>query len=276
MEDDAFDAALIGAAFRLAGERGWSRVSVATAAREAGLDLARARLRFPGQVAVLMKFGRMADRAALVTAQAEGAGTGSIRDRLFELLMRRFDVLQEHRAGVEALMRSLPARPGLALLLAVATQRSMGWMLEAAGGEATGPLGLLRAKALVGVWLWATRAWMRDTGEDLSATMAALDTALSRAEQAAHMCERGHAPAAPEPAPAEPAKAATPAAQPPSAPPTSAPPTSAPPPPMPTVAAAAYTRPPYTSAPHTTPPYPPSASSPPEGDTHGQEPEDPT
>ncbi len=190
MEDDAFDTALIGAAFRLAGERGWSRVAVAGAAREAGLDLARARLRFPGMLAVLLKFARMVDRVALVTAPADGAGTGSVRDRLFELLMRRFDVLQEHRAGVEALLRYLPTRPGLALLLARATERSMGWMLEAAGADATGPVGHLRAKALAGVWLWAVRAWARDGSEDLAATMAALDTALGRAEQAATMCGR--------------------------------------------------------------------------------------
>jgi ubiquinone biosynthesis protein COQ9 len=259
MEDDAFDAALIGAAFRLAGDRGWSRVSVAAAAREAGLDLARARLRFPGQVAVLMKFGRMADRAALVTAQAEGAGTGSVRDRLFELLMRRFDVLQEHRAGVEALMRSLPARPGLALLLAGATQRSMGWMLEAAGVEATGPLGQLRAKALVGVWLWAARAWMRDNSADLSATMAALDTALTRAEQVGRMCERGHAQAHAEPGPAEPAHAEPAHAGHGETSGQAAP------------APSAHAEPPFASPPLASP----YAASPTEGDTHGPEPENP-
>jgi ubiquinone biosynthesis protein COQ9 len=263
MEDDAFDAALIGAAFRLAGERGWARVSVAAAAREAGLDLARARLRFPGQVAVLMKFGRMADRAALVTAQAEGAGTGSVRDRLFELLMRRFDVLQEHRAGVEALMRSLPARPGLALLLAGATQRSMGWMLEAAGVEATGPLGQLRAKALVGVWLWAARAWMHDTSADLSATMAALDTALSRAEQVGRMCVRGQAgphaePAAPG-AHAQPVKTDAPAGPAPSATVPSA------------TASSGHAGPPFATPPFASP----YASPPTEGETHGPEPENP-
>ncbi len=226
MEDDAFDTALIGSAFRLAGERGWSHVSVAAAAREGGLDLARARLRFPGQIAVLIKFGRMADRAALVTAGAAGAGTGSVRDRLFELLMRRFDVLQEHRAGVEALLRSLPARPGLALLLGAATERSMGWMLEAAGGDSTGPLGLLRTKALTGVWLWAARAWMRDGSEDLSATMAALDAALSRAEQAARMCGRRMGTfAGPDAEPPSAAHTQPAHAEPEAAPPTASPPT---------------------------------------------------
>lgn len=197
MDDDAFDTALIGAAFRLAGERGWSRVSVAAAARAAGLDLARARLRFPGEGTLLLKFGRMADRAALVTVQ--GAAEATLRDRLFELLMRRFDVLQEHRPGVEALLRALPSLPDLALLLTRATERSMGWMLDAAEAESDpgaqearhGAWRRLRTKGLLGVWLWATRAWMRDGSEDLAATMAALDAALTRAEQVARLCDRG-------------------------------------------------------------------------------------
>lgn len=199
MDNEPFDTALIGAAFRLAGERGWSRVSIAAAAREAGLDLARARRRFPGRITLLLRFGRLADATAL--AGATTAGEGSIRDRLFDLLMRRFDALQANRAGVEALMRVLPMRPGLALLLARATERSMAWMLEAAGGDATGPVGRLRAKALCGVWLWALHAWQRDTSEDLAATMAALDAALNRAERLARM--GGHR-TTPEPEPATP------------------------------------------------------------------------
>ena len=61
----------------------------------------------------------------------------------------------------------------------------MRWMLEAAGIPARGVRGELRVKGLVAVWLWTIRAWRADDTEDLSATMAALDTALRRAEQAA-------------------------------------------------------------------------------------------
>jgi hypothetical protein len=60
----------------------------------------------------------------------------------------------------------------------------MGWMLEGAGIAARGPRGRLRRKGLLGVWLWTLRVWQRDDSEDLSATMAALDQALARAEQA--------------------------------------------------------------------------------------------
>jgi hypothetical protein len=180
MDKADFDAALVASAFSLAAERGWSGVSVAQAARDADLPLDRARRRFPARCVVLLRFGALADEAALALATNEG----SPRDRLFDILMRRIDFLQRHRAGVLALLRHLPADPPLALALAAANLCSMGWMLEGAGISARGPHGKLRAKGLLAVWLWTLRAWRRDDSEDLSATMAALDQALLRADQA--------------------------------------------------------------------------------------------
>ena len=181
MTDSEFDSTLIAAALQIAADEGWRNVTVVAAARAADLPLAHARERFPGRGAILAKFGRMADQAVLDGDPAEG----SVRDQLFDLLMRRFDALQSHRAGILALMRALPLDPGSALLLACATRRSMRWMLQTAGVPANGLFGELRVKGLVGVWLWALRAWEHDDSEDLTATMAALDTALARAEQAA-------------------------------------------------------------------------------------------
>jgi ubiquinone biosynthesis protein COQ9 len=181
MSDTEFDTALVTAAFRLAGEEGWRDLNVAKAARAAGLSVAEARARFPSRAAILLRFGRLADQAALLDAPDDGP----VRDRLFDLLMRRFDVLQTHRAGVKALMRTLPIDPPTALLLACATRRSMRWMLQGAGITATGTRGALQVRGLLAVWVWGVRAWDRDESEDLSATMAAVDIALQRAERVA-------------------------------------------------------------------------------------------
>lgn len=195
MDDAAFDTALVAAFFRLAAEHGWSRASAAAAARAASLPLDQARARFPSRAAVLIRFGRIADQAALAQAPADG----SVRDKLFDLLMHRFDALQSHRAGVLTLLHALPAEPPTALLLACATRRSMRWMLEAAGCSARGLRGELRVRGLVAVWLWALRAWERDESSDLSGTMAALDAALGRAAQVASWLSGGRG--APEHAP---------------------------------------------------------------------------
>jgi hypothetical protein len=195
MTDDEFDDALIAGAFAITARDGWSAVSVIRAAREADLPLDRARQNFAGRDAILIRFGKRADSRALADAPA----TGPARERLFDLLMRRFDALQAHRPGVLALLKNLPADPGTALLLATATARSMGWMLQAAGIPTTGLSGQLAINALLGVWLYSVRAWQADDTADLSTTMAALDKALARAEQLAGWL--GRTQSAPEPGP---------------------------------------------------------------------------
>lgn len=61
----------------------------------------------------------------------------------------------------------------------------MRWMLDAVGVGTHGLRGELRVRGLVAVWLWTVRTWQRDDSADLSTTMAALDSALHRAESAA-------------------------------------------------------------------------------------------
>jgi ubiquinone biosynthesis protein COQ9 len=193
MTDDEFDAALIAAAFAHGAAEGWRHVSAAAAARRAGLDLATARARFAHPGAILKTFGKHADAYALAAAGDSLAASGeslpgseaSARDRLFDLLLRRFDYHQIHRAGVLALLQSAPLAPGLPLWLGKETLQSMGWMLEGAGLSAKGWRGALRAQGLAAVWVWGTRAWIKDETADLSATMAAVDVALDRASQIA-------------------------------------------------------------------------------------------
>lgn len=199
MSDVDFDSALIAAGFRIAAEEGWRKVSVAAAARGAGVSLAQARERFPSRAHILLRFGSLADQATLRDAHEEG----TVRDRLFDLLMRRFDALQSQREGVKALLRHVPYDPPLAVLLTCATERSMRWMLEAAGQSTSGPAGRLRVKGLMAVWLWGLRAWERDTSEDLSTTMAAVDSALQRAERFANWMSGTKPAPPPPPEPAE-------------------------------------------------------------------------
>ncbi len=188
MDHEKFDQALIQSAMARAEMVGWRRVTVVEAAREAGLPLDEARVRFPMRTTVLLRLGTLADRAALVDDGS--TGTGTVRERLFDLLMRRIDVLQQYRGGVQAVLRSLPFDPPLALLLATATGDSMAWIAAAAGIDTTGLGGRLRVQGVVAVWLQAVRAWDRDDSADLSGTMAALDKALDRAERVGRLLRR--------------------------------------------------------------------------------------
>jgi ubiquinone biosynthesis protein COQ9 len=203
MDDDVFDRALIAAWFALLAGSGRRFPSVAAAAREAGLPVERARARFASRASVLLRFGRLADQAALTGMATDGSG----RARLFDTVMRRIDQLQAHRAGVLAALRLLPTTPPLALLLGLAMERSVRWLLDAAGVSTGGLRGALRVRGMVGVWVWTVRAWQTDDSADLSTTMAALDKALGHAERAAGWLGGGAAAASPE-VPADPPMAA--------------------------------------------------------------------
>ncbi len=65
MDDPYLDRALIAALFEQAALRGWADATIAGAARDAGLPLDRVRARFPGKGAALLRFGLLADQAAL-------------------------------------------------------------------------------------------------------------------------------------------------------------------------------------------------------------------
>ncbi len=182
-DDRDFDEALLGSAFSEIAARGWTQFRLADAARAASLPLARTRRRFPAREVVLIRLGQFADEAALAdTEQAELAGgpPASPRERVFDMMMRRVDVFQQHRPGLLAVLDALPTDPATALLLAGATRASLRWLAEAAGLRLGGIDGALRLGGLYAVWLAAVQAWRRDESVDLAGTMAALDRALDR------------------------------------------------------------------------------------------------
>lgn len=180
----AADDAIADAAMRLFAERGYTVVRLSDVAEAAGCDLGALRLRVDGKPGLLTLFLRRTDAVVL----GEDAGYDadeSVRDRLFDLLMRRFDALRPYRPGLRAVFRDLPRDPVALLCTAPTAIGALGWYLEAAGASADGPLGALRVKGLALVWLQSLRVFLDDDSEDLARTMSALDKALRQAERAA-------------------------------------------------------------------------------------------
>lgn len=177
------DDALLAGFWRALAATGWHGLSMRQVAAEAGTDTATLRRRFASPHEMLLAHGRLVDAAVLAGTVPDPHATP--RDRLFDVLMRRLDEMQPHRAGIVRLLGDLPRSPLLALFLAPHLASSMAWMLEAAGLEASGARGAARVQGLVLVWLATVRAWEGDENADLSATMAALDRALDQADRAA-------------------------------------------------------------------------------------------
>ncbi len=174
------DTALMEALWRVVAAEGWRAATIEAVAAEAGVPAAGLRARFPSRALLLSRHATVVDRV-VIDGTIPDAG-GSPRERVFDVLMRRFDALQPHRAGLLRLLEDLPRDPVMALAVAPLLPLSMARMLEAAGIAADGALGPVRVNGLAAVWIAAIQAWRKDDSADLSATMAALDKALDRAE----------------------------------------------------------------------------------------------
>jgi hypothetical protein len=122
------------------------------------------------------------DRAVLSQDLGEMAEEPA-RERLFDVLMRRLEVLAPHRQAVRSLLRSARRDAPLALALNALAVRSQQWMLAAAGIHAAGPSGALRAQGLALLFASVLRTWVSDDDPGLARSMAALDRALDRGQR---------------------------------------------------------------------------------------------
>jgi AcrR family transcriptional regulator len=174
---------IMNTALELAQSQGWRKVTLAAIATESGLKPDRVCAEFPTKEAILAAFARRIDMEVLKEPlDAEG----TVRDRLFDLIMRRFDTLGPHRAGIRAVLSDTMGDPFAALAGLCSVHRSMSTTLEAAGVSASGPFGRLRANALTAIYLRTLYDWLQaadDSGDDR--IMAQLDKALTRAEKIA-------------------------------------------------------------------------------------------
>jgi AcrR family transcriptional regulator len=172
----------IDALMALLGERSFEQIGLAEVAGRAGLKLSQLRAEFGSTLAILGAYIKEVDRAVLAGGDADMADE-SPRERLFDVLMRRLEVLAPYKAAVRSLMISTRRSPGLAFALNAMAVRSQRWMLEAAGIGAHGPRGALRAQGAALMFARALSVWIDDEEEGLDRTMAALDRGLSSAER---------------------------------------------------------------------------------------------
>lgn len=176
----------VSAALSLAAMLGWDMITMKDIAEETRVSLADISGIFDDKTDVLVAYGRMVDKEML---QAAGAPDLSMteRDRLFDIIMGRFDVINGDRAAVLSILHSFRADPKQMVISLPHLGRSMAWVLEAAGIDANGFKGAARLAGLTGVYIAVTREWLSDESADMAKTMAALDKNLERAERAANM-----------------------------------------------------------------------------------------
>ena len=173
---------IIEAFMALLAERPFEEIGFGEIAARAGVSLTQCRAEFSATIWVLGAQVADLDQKVLEGVESDMAEEPR-RERLFDLLMRRLELLAPHRAAVRSLLRSAQRDPALACALNAFAVRSQQWMLTAADIGSAGPRGVIRAQGLAMLYARVLRVWLNDQDPGLARTLAALDRELARGQR---------------------------------------------------------------------------------------------
>ncbi|SNB79065.1 transcriptional regulator, TetR family [Arboricoccus pini] len=170
-------------------EAGWRRFSLVGVARRTGGSVADVQAVIPTRWHLLRRLNAHLDRATFKVTVEELAAL-SVRDRLFELVMRRLDATTPFKPGVRRLARDAAREPALIVLSGSTIRRSAGLMLDVAESGLGRPGTRLAAHALAALYLRVLNVWLDDESDDQARTLAELDRRLGQADRAARFAQR--------------------------------------------------------------------------------------
>ncbi len=174
--------AIVEALMDLAAKQSWHEIEINDVAKAANVSLAEFRDLFPSKGAVLGALSRQIDRQVLEGTSDDLAGEPA-RERIFDVLMRRFDALEPYKEALRRISQDLRYDPASLAALNQVALNSQRFMLAAAGISTEGPLGTLKLQGAVLVYANTMRTWLQDNDPTLAKTMARLDRELRRGER---------------------------------------------------------------------------------------------
>ncbi len=103
---------------------------------------------------------------------------GDVHDRLFDIIMRRLELLEPHKAAVRNIVKDPADGAADWANLSAALIDSQRWTLAAAGIEEAGRREAVKRQGLAMVMARTLMVWADDDDPGLAKTMAALDRSL--------------------------------------------------------------------------------------------------
>ena len=170
----------------LVSDVGWSGFTLAALARNQEIEELELEKLFSDEISLLQAFSEFIDEQTLANLDPDILDPGiSIRERLLEIMLVRFDVLAPYKDGVCELLKVTGKDPKMFVVAAKAIRISMRSSLEAVGVSTGGVKGNIKIKGLAAVFLFGMRTWSKEERSDITATTRILDDRLKWAESIA-------------------------------------------------------------------------------------------
>ena len=116
-----------------------------------------------------------------VLSKVSSIETSNYKDMIFEVIMMRFDVLQENRKGVKSIFDSFKQKHKLLLFFLPLLLDSILIMLKSINLPIKGVLCQLKIKGIFFIYISIFFVWLNDETTALDKTMTALDQHLNQA-----------------------------------------------------------------------------------------------
>lgn len=169
------------AALALCAEKSWADVSLANLCHKADQSLAACAEAGITRFSVAEHLDQQLDRAMLEAA-AEIEEEAPSRDRLFDIVMARFDAMQDQRGAWVSILEADADEPAAGFARAARRLRTAAWALEAVGISTDSFKATARVMGLARRLRKIEALWLKDDA-DLSKTMAGLDQTLRESEE---------------------------------------------------------------------------------------------
>ena len=173
---------LITLGFKLIEKKGWKYFSLKSLAKANKSDLETIKIFFRNKSQFLESFSEMIDNKVLADIDKEEFNKNSIKDNLFELIMLRFENLNNYKTGLKILLSDLKKSPVELKKIVKKVLDSMDLFLEIANVKNNYLMDFIKVNIIFIIYSYVFKVWLGDQSTEMSKTMAELDKWLSEAE----------------------------------------------------------------------------------------------
>ncbi len=174
---------IIKKSFKLIEKIGWERFSFQKLSEKEKIPLNFLKSNYKCKYTVIEKFSQMIDRQVESNISANDLEDSSVKDKLFELIMLRFDELESFKKALKNIFLSAKKNPLLISIISKNLLSSLDFYLEVSNSYQNSPTDIFKKNFLLLIYSLVFETWINDKTEDLSKTMSQLDKYLSVAEQ---------------------------------------------------------------------------------------------
>ena len=158
----------------------WKSISLDKICKKIKLDKKKASKYIKNKHDLLKNINQYFDDQILIAVKSVDKSTS--RDMLFEIIMLRFDLLNQYRKPILKIFNIFKYQPKNFIFLLPSFIKSISIIAKVANIETNGIKGNIKIKGILVVYFSTFLTWIKDEDSSLDKTMTSLDNYLNKAE----------------------------------------------------------------------------------------------